>query len=81
MSINELLHSHLSEYCPGIHAKRLQAVMDVAIGLQHSQELSISAIGRYLQSDIRVKHRIKRVDRLLGNKHLYSELADIYTGL
>jgi hypothetical protein len=81
MTINELLFFHLEEFCPEIHAKRLQAVMDVATGVQHSQQLSIAAIGRHLQSDTKLKHRIKKVDRLLGNKHLYSELANIYAGL
>src|SRR5579871_934894 len=81
MSINALLHAHLEENCPDIHATRLQAVMDVATGLQRSRHFSISAIGKCLQSDARPKHRIKKVDRLLGNKHLYAELADIYKGL
>lgn len=81
MPINKLLFSHLVKSCPEIHIKRLQAVMDVSMGLQRSQALSISAMGRYLQSEIGIRHRIKRVDRLLGNKHLYSELADIYAGL
>ena len=81
MSIDELLYGHLEEHCPEIHTKRLQAVMDVAVGLQRSQRLSISAIGRHLQSDAGVKHRIKKVDRLMGNKHLYTELSDIYKGL
>src|SRR5262249_24751730 len=38
-------------------------------------------IGRHLKSDTQLKHRIKKVDRLLGNKQLYSELTDIYSGL
>lgn len=81
MTINELLFFHLEEVCPEIHVKRLQAVMDVATGVQRSQQLSIAGIGRHLQSDAQIKHRIKKVDRLLGNSHLYSELADIYGGL
>lgn len=81
MSMGELLYSHLEECCPEIHEKRLQAVMDVATGLQHSHRLSVSAIGRHLQSNAEVKHRIKKVDRLMGNKHLYGELARIYEGL
>jgi hypothetical protein len=81
MSINELLFLHLDEVCPEIHTKRLQAVMDVATGVQHSKRFSIAAIGRHLKSDAKLKHRIKKVDRLLGNNQLYSELTDIYSGL
>lgn len=81
MSLNGLLQAHLESHCPGIHATRLQSVMDVATGLQHSQQLSIASIGRHLESDAKLKHRIKKVDRLLSNKHLYNELSDIYIGL
>ena len=81
MSLNGILQNHLEIYCPEIHITRLQAVMDVATGIQHSQELSITAIGRHLEGEVKLKHRIKKVDRLLGNKNLYSELARIYSGL
>jgi hypothetical protein len=81
MSINELLHEELSDLCPDVHSTRLQALMDVATGLQRCKRFTISDIGRHLQSESDLKHRIKKVDRLFGNKHLYSELADIYAGL
>lgn len=81
MSLNGILQSHLEIHCPEIHITRLQAVMDVASGIQSSQELSITAIGRHLESESKLKHRIKKVDRLLGNKHLYSELGELYSGL
>lgn len=81
MLINMLLHRELDEFCPNIHDSRLQALMDVATGLQHSKQFSISDIGRHLKSDTELKHRIKKVDRLFGNKHLYAELTKIYTGL
>lgn len=81
MSLNGILQAHLEIHCPEIHITRLQAVMDVATGIQHSKELSITAIGRHLESNAKLKHRIKKVDRLLGNNHLYSELAEIYNGL
>src|ERR1700722_19258930 len=81
MSINEFIHLQLNEFCPEIHTKRLQAVMDVAAGLTKSKRLTIVEIGRHLERDIELKNRIKKVDRLLGNKHLYSELDDLYAGL
>lgn len=81
MLINELLYNELDEFCPDIHDNRLQALMDVATGLQHSKRFSISDIGRHLKSDSELKHRIKKVDRLFGNKHLYAELSNIYAGL
>jgi len=81
MIINGFIHSHLEEFCPEIHASRLQAVMDVAAGLTRSKQLTIVEMGRHLESDIDLKHRVKKVDRLLGNKNLYPELDTLYTGL
>lgn len=81
MSVEEILKSHLSISCPNIHSTRLQAVIDVATGLQKSRNLSLTAIGRNLAEGTSIKHRIKKVDRLLGNKHLYKEVTDIYKGL
>jgi hypothetical protein len=76
-----LLHTHLNEYCPEIHSSRLQSVMDVATALQSSQNLSLTAIGRHLASESDIKHRIKKVDRLMSNSHLYEELSRLYAGM
>ena len=81
MFIDEVLESHLSVTCPQIHSARLQAVMDVATGLLKSRNLSLTAMGRQLSSDTAIKHRIKKVDRLLSNQHLYNEVTSIYEGL
>lgn len=76
----DLLHEHLSEYCPEIHRMRLQSVIDVATALQNSKSLSLTAMARSLESESEIKHRIKKVDRLLGNEHLYFELSALYAG-
>ncbi|WP_082650297.1 IS4 family transposase [Legionella moravica] len=77
----DLLHDHLMEECPFIHGKRLQALMDVACSLQKKQNLSLTAIGKGLTGNSSLKHKIKKVDRLEGNKHLYEEISSIYVGL
>lgn len=79
--VEELLYEYLSVSCPHIHRTRLQSVLDVAAGLQKSRNLSLTAIGRQLSSDTAIKHRVKKVDRLLGNRHLYNELTSLYMGL
>lgn len=76
-----LLQEYLESACPEIHSKRLQSVMDVATALQHSKKLSLTSIARSLDNDTEIKHRVKKVDRLLGNEKLYRELGDIYSGL
>jgi hypothetical protein len=81
MSVNQLLHKHLSNVCTGVHSTRLQSIMDVSYGLQKSQNVSLTAMGRKIDNNILVKHKIKKVDRLEGNKHLHKELESIYSGL
>lgn len=77
----DLLHTHLIEECPFIHGKRLQAVIDVACSLQKKQNLSLTAIGKGLSGETKLKHKIKKVDKLEGNKHLHEEISSIYQGL
>ena len=81
MLANTLLYDHLSVECPHIHNSRLQSVMDVACSLQKGKRLSLTSLGRNINSAAKIKHRIKKVDRLEGNKHLHNELEDIYQGL
>lgn len=81
MNIQEVLQDVLKEQCTNVHNCRLNAVLDVAEGLRQSQNLSIAAIGRKLPGEAKVKHKIKKVDRCLGNKHLHKELGELYKGL
>lgn len=81
MKIQDALKDVLQEQCPLIHNNRLNAVLDIAEGLRESQNLSMAAIGRKLSGEAKIKHKIKKVDRCLGNKHLYKELDYLYKGL
>jgi hypothetical protein len=40
--------------------------------------LSVTGLGRAIDSQAKEKHCIKRADRLLSNRNLYSEHRDIY---
>lgn len=81
MDIRNRLHRHLAETCESIYETRLDAVMDVAFALQKSNDLSLTRMGRNLPGNIDVKHKIKKVDRLEGNKYLHNELHQLYIGL
>lgn len=80
-SVETYLYNSLSESCTEIHQARLNAVLDVASGLRNSQNLSLSELGRNLPGDAKLKNKIKKVDRLEGNKLLHSELFSLYQGL
>ena len=73
MAINEMLREYLKKECESIYATRLDAVMDVALALQRSSDLSLTRIGRKLEGGADIKHKIKKVNRLEGNKHLHQE--------
>ena len=77
----ELLFKGLVEGCPFIHEHRINAVLDVSMALRDSQNLSLSQIGRALKGPSDIKHKIKKVDRLEGNKHLHNELFSLYQAL
>ncbi len=73
-----LLHRIIRQACPQVHAVRLKALMASVGALLVGRQMSLSGLGRALESDARVKHNIKRVDRLVGNRHLQSERHALY---
>jgi hypothetical protein len=73
-----LLHKWLSDACPSIHKTRLSALVKVVQGLLAGGRLTLTDLGRQLQTTAFVKHNIKCVDRLLGNVHLQDERVTIY---
>ena len=76
-----LLHKLLRHECPGMHQQRLAALISGVDGLLTGHRLSIAGLGRSLNSPTRVKHNIKRMDRLAGNHHLHQELVSVYQAL
>jgi len=45
------------------------------------QNITLTGLGRRLFSSAKIKHKIKKVDRLLGNKHLQNKRVEIYRQL
>jgi len=74
----KVLHKKLKQTCPDIHQKRLTILVNATQALLAGQRLSLTQLGRCLQSKAKVKHNIKRIDRLLGNPHLHHERHEIY---
>ena len=67
--------------CPAIHAARVGAVVAVVGALVRGGKLALTHLGRNLASAATPKHNIKRVDRLLGNRHLTRERPSVYRAL
>ena len=63
------------------HQARLQAMLRVVAALLAGGKLSLTHLGRFRAGSAFVKHHIKAVDRLLGNRHLHQERLPLYTAL
>ena len=73
-----LLRGWLLGNCTDIHRARLGALCRLVAGLLQRGTLTLSDLGRAMPGSIRTKHKIKCVDRLLGNRHLHRERSTIY---
>jgi hypothetical protein len=74
----KVLHKKLKQACPFIHQKRLSILLLATQALLVGQRLSLTQLGRCLHSKTKVKHNIKRMDRLLGNATLHQERRALY---
>lgn len=64
--------------CPPIHAARLTVLLAAAGAAVRARRLTLTEPGRALIGSARPKHDIKRIDRLLGNRHLGAERFELY---
>ena len=78
MQAGKLCHRWLSDVLSGIHAKSVFALSAVLEGAFFGGKLSVTGLGRAIRSNARMKHNIKRADRLCSNHHLQSEREEIY---
>ena len=77
----KLLHSWLTESAPDMHQVRLRSFLSAVESVAHGASLTVTSLGRGLPGPIFDKHKIKRMDRLLSNKHLFKERKLIYSTL
>lgn len=81
MQVINTLHTFLHHALPNLHAARLQALMAAVSAGLSGASLSITALGRALSGKAFIKHKIKRIDRLVGNPHLASERLSLYAAM
>ena len=77
----KVLHTLLLQSAPAIHNVRLNSVLAAVQALTHGAQACVTSLGRGLTGQVYDKHKIKRIDRLLSNEHLYRERHAIYSGL
>jgi len=76
-----ILHRALAASCPHLHAKRLTGVLAAVEAAVAGSRLTLSDLGRGLRGRVSVEHNIKRIDRLLGNDSLHTEMPSLYEAL
>lgn len=78
MHATAVLQKLLRRSIPSVHFKRLVAVTAIVGSALCGGRLTLSALGRNLDTPCAVRHRVKRVDRLLGNAQLHAERLLFY---
>lgn len=81
MRVLQLLHKMITGTVPTLHSHRAEALIKGVESLLSGSFLTVTALGRCLNSPALTKHNIKRMDRLLSNPHLQSERPAIYQAL
>ena len=81
MHAMRLLENWLQRNAVIAHRARVQALVRVVGALLGGGKLALTHLGRHRGGRAFVKHHIKAVDRLLGNRHLHRERHGVYTAL
>lgn len=76
--IVQTLQSLLKPTLPEVHATRFRAVMAAVKSGLSGAKVAITALGRAVSGTAHIKHKIKRMDRLIGNPHLNGERVAFY---
>jgi hypothetical protein len=78
MQAQGLLHKLLEKSGVIGHKKRLVCLIRMVESVTREGKLSLTNIGRHLSGAAKVKHKIKAVNNLLGNRGLVEERGAIY---
>ena len=76
-----LLQRWFAHNTPFMHQGRQASVLAAVAGLLWGGTLTLTHLGRSLPGAAHTKHKIKRIDRLLGNAHLQGECSQVYAAL
>src|SRR5580704_15938682 len=76
-----LLHKKFAKELPFIHKTRLNCLMSTCITASTGNKLFLTGLGRNAVSTTKTSSNIEKVNRLLGNEHIYRERADFYAAM
>lgn len=78
MQLLRLLHKTLNTALPHLHKLRLTNVLLAVESALEGSSLTLTNLGRHLKAGLSARSSIKKMDRLLGNRHLHREAFSIY---
>ena len=81
MHATQLLDTYLKKHCQGIHKTRMTALITTTLALMRGRKLSVTGLGRAIQTRAKSKHNIKRADRLIGSAKVHRDRPWIYRAL
>ena len=79
MNAKQVLSKCLSLVTPLMHKTRRQSLFAAIESSMNGGSLSVTSLGRNIDSKAMEKHKIKRVDRLCSNANLHRDIEFIYT--
>nr|WP_240457110.1 hypothetical protein [Vibrio neptunius] len=77
----QILQQTIENQCSEIHKKRLRSLILATKAALDDSDITLTKIGRALDTDTTVKHAIKRIDRLLSNRNLHREKSPYINGM
>jgi len=78
MHVDTILHHCLEPLLHHLHRWRQATLLAAVASCLSGPRLCLTDLGRRLAGEARLRHKIKRSDRLLGNRHLQQEAGSIY---
>ena len=78
MHAKKIVDEMLNDCLLCLHAKQAEGVKVAVCSALAGGRLSLSQLARSVESATTMRHRVKRIDRLLGNKSLHAARATIY---
>lgn len=78
MHAKQVCHKIINNALDWMHTLRRASLNACVLAAINERRLSVTGLGRAIESDAKEKHCIKRADRLLSNTYLHHEHRDIY---
>lgn len=78
MLTKEVSQKYFNNALISIHATRANCLFETSWAVLNEAKLTVSSLGQHKNGSAKVKHKIKSVDRLLGNEKLHKEIPIIY---